>query len=172
MTCQEIYERILTDTLRECSPAVRNAIDSHASQCPRCRSASRIVEDMTLALTRLEEPEPERELSAAIMARVARLPSTRASLAGAEESRAPSSGVMSWVWILAGIAIVAVERTTAMTVSAWPWSLTTPRLEGPGFGPLMGSGDSVLWLAAGLLMFFMGLLRGEHRTNRSRGLNL
>jgi hypothetical protein len=77
MTCQEIYERIWTDALRECSPAVRNAIDSHASQCPRCRSALRIVEDMTLALNRLEEPEPERELSAAIMARVARLPSAR-----------------------------------------------------------------------------------------------
>ena len=167
MTCQEIYERILTDALRECSPAVRNAIDSHASQCPRCRSALRIVEDMSRVLTRREEPEPERELSAGIMARVARLPSTRAALAGAEESRVTASGGMSWVWILAGVAIVAVERTTAMTVSAWPWSLTTPRLEGPGFGPLTGSGDSVLWLAAGLLMFLMGLLRGQHRTNQS-----
>ncbi len=116
MTCQEIYERIWTDALRECSPAVRNAIDRHASQCPRCRSALRIVEDMTLALNRLEEPEPERELSAAIMARVARLPSARASSAGAEESRATSSGVMSWVWILAGVAIVAAERTTATIV--------------------------------------------------------
>ena len=156
MTCQEIYERIWTDPLRECSPAVRHAIDSHASQCPRCRSALRIVEDMTLALTRLEEPEPERELSAAIMARVARLPSARASVAGAEESRATESGVMSWAWILAGVAIVAVERTTAMTVSAWPWSLTTPRFE--------GAGGSALWLAAGLLMFLMGLLQGQHRT--------
>ena len=164
MTCQEIYERIWTDALRECSPAVRNAIDSHASQCPRCRSALRIVEDMTLALNRLEEPEPERELSAAIMARVARLPSARASSAGAEESRATSSGVMSWVWILAGVAIVAAERTTAMTVSAWPWSLTTPRLEGAGFGPLTGSGGSALWLAAGLLMFLVGLLPRQHRT--------
>ena len=42
-------------------------------------STVEIVEDMTLALNRLEEPEPERELSAAIMARVARLPSARAS---------------------------------------------------------------------------------------------
>ena len=159
MTCQEIYERIWTDALRECSPAVRNAIDSHASQCPRCRSALRIVE----ALNRLEEPEPERELSVAIMARVARLPSARASSVGAEESRATSSGVTSWVWILAGVAIVAAERTTAMTVSAWPWSLTTPRLEG-GFGPLTGSGGSALWLAAGLLMFLVGLLPRQHRT--------
>jgi hypothetical protein len=68
---------------------------------------------------------------------------------------------MSWVWILAGVAIVVAERTTAMTVSAWPWSLTTPRLEGAGFGPLTGSG---LWLAAGLLMFLMGLLPRQHRT--------
>jgi Putative zinc-finger len=163
MTCQEIYERIWTDALRECSPAVRNAIDSHASQCPRCRSALRIVDDLTLALNRLEEPEPERELCAAIMARVARLPSTRASSAGAEESRATSSRVMSWVWILAGVAIVAAERTTAMIVSAWPWSLTTPRLGGAGFGPA-GAGGSALWLAAGLLMFLIGLLRHQHRT--------
>ena len=82
MTCQEIYERIWTEALRECSPAVRNAIDSHASQCPRCRSALRIVEDMTLALNRLEEPEPARELSAAIMARVARLPAARRIIQG------------------------------------------------------------------------------------------
>ena len=164
MTCQEIYERIWTEALRECSPAVRDAIDSHASQCPRCRSALRIVEDMTVALSRLEEPEPERELSAAIMARVARLPSARASSASPEESRATSSAVMSWVWILAGVAILAAERTTAMTVTAWPWSLTTPRLADAGFGPLTGSGGSALWLAAGLLMFFMGLLRGQYRT--------
>jgi hypothetical protein len=59
---------------------------------------------------------------------------------------------------------VAAERTTAMTVSAWPWSLTTARFEGTGFVPLTGSGGSVLWLAAGLLMFVMGLLRGQHRT--------
>ena len=160
MTCQEIYELIWTDALRECSPAVRTAIDGHASQCPRCRPALRIVEDMTLALNRLEEPEPERELSAAIMARVARLPG-RASSAGAEESRATSSGVASWVWILAGVAIVAAERATAMTVSAWPWSLTTARLEGAGLGPLTGSGGSGLWLAAGLLMFLIGLLRQQ-----------
>ena len=160
MTCQESYERIWTDALRECSPAVRKEIDSHARQCPRCRSALRIVEDMTLALNRLEEPEPERELSAAIMARVARLPAARES----EGSRAISSGVTSWVWILAGVAIVAAERTTAMTVSAWPWSLTTPRLEGAGFGPLTGSGGSALWLAAGLLISLMGLLRRQHRT--------
>ena len=165
MTCQESYERIWTDALRECSPAVRHAIDSHASQCPRCRSALRIVEDMTLALNRLEEPEPERELSAAIMARVARLPAAReSSRAAAEGSRAISSGVTSWVWVLAGVAIVAAERTTAMTVSAWPWSLTTPRLEGAGFGPLTGSGGSALWLAAGLLISLMGLLRRQHRT--------
>ena len=163
MTCQEIYERIWTEALRECSPAVRNAIDSHAGQCPRCRSALRIVEDMTLALNRLEEPEPERELSAAIMARVARLPAARESSRAAEVSRAISSGVTSWVWILAGVAIVAAERTTALTVSAWPWSLTTPRLEGTGFDPLTGSGGSALWLAAGLLMFLMGLLRRQHR---------
>jgi len=164
MTCQEIYERIWTDALRECSPAVRNAIDGHAIQCPRCRSALRIVEDMTLALNRLEEPEPERELSAAIMARVARLPARESSRAATEGSRAISSGVTSWVWILAGVAIVAAERTTAMTVSAWPWSLTTPRLEGAGFGPLTGSVGSALWLAAGLLMFLMGLLRRQPRT--------
>ena len=167
MTCQEIYERIMADPLREWSPAVRHAIDSHASQCPRCRSALRIVEDMTLALTRLEEPEPGRELSTVIMARVARLPSARAAVAGADESRATSSGVMSWVWILAGVAIVAVERITAMTVNGWPWSLATPRFEGVGFGPLTGPGGSGLWLAAGLLMFLMGLLRGQHRTNQS-----
>ena len=164
MTCQEINERIWTDALRECSPAVRHAIDSHASQCPRCGSALRIVEDMTLALNRLEEPEPERELSAAIMARVARLPARESSRAAAEGSRAISSGVTSWVWVLAGVAIVAAERTTAMTVSAWPWSLTTPRLEGAGFGPLTGSVGSALWLAAGLLMFLMGLLRRQPRT--------
>ena len=162
MTCQEIYERIWTDALRECSPAVRTAIDSHASQCSRCRSALRIVEDMTLALNRLEEPEPQRELSAAIMARVARLPSAPASSAGAEESRATSSDAMSWVWILAGVAIVAAERTTGMTVSAWPWSLTIPHLEGAAVDP--GSGGSALWLAAGLLMFLVGLLPRQHRT--------
>jgi hypothetical protein len=71
---------------------------------------------------------------------------------------------MSWVWMLAGVGIVAAERTTAMTVSAWPWSLTTPRLDGAGFGPMTGSGGSPLWLAAGLLIFLMGLLWGQHRT--------
>jgi hypothetical protein len=165
MTCQEIYERIWTDSLRECSPACRKAIDSHASHCVRCRSSLRIVEDMTLALNHLEEPEPPRELSATIMARVARLPSVRASSAGAEEFRATSSGVISWVWIVAGVAIVAAERITAMTVSAWPWGLMTPRLGSPGFATLMGSGGSALWLAAGLLMFVMGLLRSRPMTS-------
>ena len=82
---------------------------------------------------------------------------------GAGES-ATSSGVMSCVWILAGVAIVTAERTTAMIVSAWPWSLTTPRPEGAVFGPLTGFGGSALWLAAGLLMFLMGLLPRQRRT--------
>ena len=166
MTCQEIYERIWTEPLQEWSTTCRDAIHRHASECPRCGPALGIVQDTTLALGRLQQPEPSRDLSAIVMARVARLPA-RNSRVMAEQSvmaSGTSPGAISWAWILAGFTIVAAERTSAMIAGAWPWSPALFRLGGTEINPLPASGNSAVWLLAGLLMFLMGLLTRRDRT--------
>jgi hypothetical protein len=165
MTCQEIYERIATEPLNEWPAADRDAIQLHASQCPRCGPALASAENMALALGQLHQPEPGPDLSAMIMARLAQLsaPDSRAIAARpVRRSRAPEG--MSWACTLAGVAIVTAERTNAMISGAWTWISAVSPLGGAEFNLLLTSRNSVFWLLSGLLLFLMGLLARRDST--------
>src|SRR5262245_45074741 len=146
MTCTHALDLIDAGPLVDVSAAQRDALHRHTRECAACARAMQTAEIVAADLRALAQPAPPPELSASILAAIARVEPAREAVPGARER---TVGVTSLAALAAGLAMLLATAMAGMAGSGI-------HLLGGG-GALPTTGAAALALGAGLLLYVGGL---------------
>ena len=174
MTCAHILGLIDAGPFADYPRAHLEAAWRHAAQCASCGQALETAREMTVGLTALPEPEPPTDMTSVVLARIAQTETLKASrdqAGGRYGTASVSAGEMAaWVTTLVGCAagLAAVLSVLRSAVRFDLSSVYTGSIA-MGLAQLPPTSAQGLTLAAGLLLYAVGLLAPVFGSNRRRG---
>jgi hypothetical protein len=146
MTCTHALDFIDAGPFIDVSPAHRDAVQRHARECAACARAMQAAEHLAADLRALAQPAPPPDLTAAVLAAIARIEPGHEAPASARER---TLGVTSLVALGSGLAILLATAITSISGSG-------PHLVG-GAGAVPTTAAAALALTAGLVLYVGGL---------------
>ncbi len=173
MTCKHVLPFIEALPLAEYPRHEIAVAERHDRDCIECRHALADAKWLDSELSRQPEPSPPAGLSAAIMARTARL-DEESPPASRDQSRIPvaeaRSDRLSWAAALAGVAVGLGAHAYGLLSGEPILDLTSSRI---GWGTnglieMLDAGPSVIVLAAGLILYLAGVFGPIHGAETSR----
>jgi len=154
MTCKHVLDFIDAGPLVDVSAAQRDAVQQHARDCAACARAIQSAEAIASDLRSLAQPAPP-ELTAAVMAAIARIEPNTDAPGGARER---SVGVTSVAALASGLTILVATVLTSIAGSG-------VRLIGAGID-VPATAAATFALAAGLVLYVGGLFAPVGRALR------
>jgi len=155
MTCNHVLDFIDAGPLVDVSAAQRDAVQEHARECAACARAIQSAEAIASDLRSLAQPAPPPELTAAVMAAIARIEPRIEAPGGARER---SVGVTSLAALGSGLTILLATVLTGIAGSG-------VRLIGAGVD-VPATAAATLGLTAGLVLYVGGLFAPVGRALR------
>ena len=169
MTCSHVLARIDAVALADWAPHELAAAARHARDCAACRTTLAAARELDAGLHLLVEPALPAGLAAAIVARTARVPDP---LPPSDTSRIVEVRAgrdrPAWAAALVGLAVALGARVYSLAAGEAPLAFPSARIAGGTTGPLEmpGAEPAVLVLAAGLVLYLVGLLASLRGTAR------
>jgi hypothetical protein len=161
MTCTHVLGLIDAGSFADYSRAHLDAAWEHARQCATCGPALRAATALTAELGSLPQPSPPPDLTAAILARVARIEAATPAPAAMMEARAPSVARdwSSWATALGGVATGLAIVWSTLRGDGAPIDNALPGVHGitAGLVAMPSTTTGALVLAAGLVLYTAGL---------------
>jgi len=159
MTCAHVLGLIDAGPFADCPQEHLDAARAHARQCPTCGPALALSTTLTSELATLPGPETPADLAGIVMARIAQLPESDdvrapAPAAGTVRRRDWMQTVTTLGGLVAGLAVILTMPSGAAALG----SFMTPRfIATGGLAALPSSGPAALAIAAGLVLYVVGL---------------
>ena len=159
MTCAHVLALIDAGPFAEYPQEHLDAARAHARECQTCGPALALTTVLTSELATLPEPETPADLAGIVMARIAQLPESDTVTAPAPGARAVRG--RDWMQtatiiggLVAGLAMIVGMPSGAAALG----SFMTPRfIATGGLAALPSSGPAALAIAAGLVLYIVGL---------------
>jgi hypothetical protein len=163
MTCTHVLDLIDAGPLADYPGAHLDAAWAHARQCATCGPALEAAAALTAGLSALVQPTPPPRVSAAILARIARIePVGPAPTPQAVPEKRRLVSTRDWSALATGFggvaaALVIVMSTHLGDAVALDAAFPALRKIAPGVVTLPGTTAGALALAAGLVLYVVGM---------------
>jgi hypothetical protein len=172
MTCRHVLGLIDAGPFADYPRAHLDAAWQHARQCPTCGPALEAATALTAGLPALPDLAPPRDLTAAVLARIAEIAPTETARAAATIPEATLPSVTrdwpAWATALGGISAgLAIVLWTPLGGVA-PMDIAWLRLPGvtPNLVAIPWTTSAALILAGGLALYVTGLFADVGRNRR------
>ena len=146
MTCKHALDLIDAGPFIDVPPALRDAMQRHARECAACARAMQAAENLTDDLRALAQPPPPPDLTAAVLAAIARIEPAHEAPASARER---TLGLTSLTALASGLTLLLATVITSLT--GWGVHL----VGGPSAVPTTPA--AAFTLTAGLVLYVGGL---------------
>lgn len=160
MTCTHVLGLIDAGPFADYPRAHLDAAWQHARQCATCGPALDAATSLAMDLTTLPQPAPPPDLTANVMARIARIDeATSAAMAGAERPAMHIRDWSAWATTLGGVAAAAAIVMSTPLGHFMSLDIGWPGIRGitQSLVTIPAPTTGTLALAAGLLLFAAGL---------------
>lgn len=172
MTCAHVLGLIDAGPFAGYPPAHLEAAWSHARQCATCGPALRVATALSDDLAVMPNPEPPAHLASAVLARIARLPTSAETRATVRPAAPERPRWHDYAAAAEGIVAACLIAVSFVSGEAPPVDLTSARIGGTA--GLLGMERTATWwitLAVSLVLYLTGLFtpvsgarrRGSHR---------
>jgi len=172
MTCRHVLGLIDAGPFADYPRAHLDAAWQHARQCPTCGPALEAATALTAGLSALPHPAPARDLTAAVLARIAQVDSTGIPHTAPTRPEATMPSVTrdwpAWATALGGIGAGFAMVLWTPLGGAAPMDIAWLRLPGMPSDPvaMFSTTPAALVLASGLALYVTGLFAQVRRGRR------
>jgi hypothetical protein len=163
MTCAHVLGLIDAGPFADYPRAHLEAAWAHAHQCAVCGPALEAATSLTADLTALPRPVPPPDLSAAVLARIARLEQTRSNPVDAATAHTGTPSIArdwpAWATAAGGVAAALAIAVATPGGDLTAFDIVSPRV-GPTTVALLAMPSANAWTAtvvAGLMLYLAGL---------------